>query len=149
VKISQGITADHKAEAVNWLAMAAQSGMPIAMQRMSGEISDYRQGVELDEGRWRAGDAMALRDLAVRYYRSYNSGEHPKNKTKFYAALYAYTQIARARFSNPQDRALGLYEQAEDELDAATREMLPYELTEAVTMAKEILCSNPNCCFEF
>lgn len=145
----QGIIPDHKTEALDWLAMAAQSGMPIAMMRMSDNISVYKRGVEFDEARWRAGDATALRDLAERYYRSYNSGEHPQNKTKFYAALYAYGQIARTRFSNPQDRSSGRYEHVENELNAATQEMLPYELAEAIAMAEETLRSNPNCCFEF
>lgn len=145
----QGITADHKAEALTWLAIAVQSGLPLAMMRMSENITDFKQGVELDEARWSAGDAMALRDLAGRYYYSYSSGMHLQNKTKFYAALYAFAQIARARFSTPQDLASNRYQYVEDELNAATQELLPHELTEAISMAEDILRSNPNCCFEF
>lgn len=145
----QGITADHKAEALNWLDVAVQSGMPLAMMRMSENVTDYKQGVELDKARWRAGDATALRDLAGRYYYGYNTGMHPQNKTKYYAALYAFARIARTRFSNPQDRASDRYQYVENELNAATQEMLPHELAEAVSMAEDILRSNPNCCFEF
>lgn len=141
----EGITLERKEKAIHWLTLAADAGHSYAKIQLSRATSDYAIGVSLDQTRWESGDALALKDLATRYYQSYQSGDNPENKVRFYAALYAHSQIAFAQFS--LDDFGDFREHVELELDIATQQLLPHELQEAKALADKILRDNQNCCF--
>lgn len=143
----QGITAEQKAESLDWLKMAADLGHSLAMIEYSRTLNDGNAAEEYLMNAWESGDAEALRFLAERYQASYDSGVTPESNVKAYAAYYAYTRILESGLTDHGSIANRWLSRNKQDLASMTEKMQAYEIEEAVKLAEEMIRENRKCCF--
>lgn len=140
----RGVTDEMKAEKTGWLKQASDVGYPLAMMNYSDVEKGYASAMDLETRRWQAGDSAAMLKLYELYQEKYISGEMPDNNIIAYAHLLVYRQISEKKWGPNSRRMEGLLPQFE----IATALMRPNELEAASALARDLIESNPNCCFK-
>lgn len=131
-----------------WLELAVANGNSLAMLEYGRALEDPVQAGRLFQQAWFLGNADALSFLADRYRESYENGVAPDDKVRWYAALYVFSRLLDAAHGGETGVAARWAQRNRAILDEATKDMLPHELDEAVELAKQMIRSNSNCCFE-
>ena len=141
------LTPEQKQETDHWLRMAADLGDSLAMLEY-GRLNEDKELREkyLTES-WKGGEADALRLLSEHYGQAYESGESPSNKVLAYTMFLAYERLLDAALEGHGPVARGWLHQNQDRLAEMTLRMHSYEISQATGMAKELIRSNPACCY--
>lgn len=138
-----GITDEQKSERNKWLKMSSDAGYPLAMMEYSAVKKDFESAMELEQTRWRSGDVDAMFKLYELYQQEYESGARPENKIIAYSHLLVFHRISEQKWAASSKNM----QHFKPKIDEAAARLQPYELEQATVMAKDMIRSNPNCCF--
>jgi hypothetical protein len=128
----------------NWLRIAADNGSAHAARRLGQEllVTDIDEAISYLEMAWLSGDLDALSELA---FISLNGRPESSNPVLAYAYWSLYNMISstlieaggRSLHAPASNEEASLYDSL----------LLPGQKAESIIIAKELLLSNPNCCF--
>ena len=131
-----------------WLELAAENGNSVAMVDLANQIEDVARSDSLHERSWRAGDSFGLLGMYKSRLRDFDSGEKPDGKVLAYATFIAYSILTEARYRQPESRiAAKAADKVKLDLENKMQELRPEEADRAMDMAREIISTNPNCCY--
>lgn len=148
-ELCKALTPAQKENPQMWMDLAVELGYSPAILERAQETQNTQEAIELSRMAWESGDAYGLYLLSSHYQKNYESGAVPTDNVRSYAALFAFTKITVAGMTGHGHGRISsrIVERYERTLDEATAELLPRELEEAISIAKAIITSNPNCCF--
>ena len=141
------LTPAQKQESDHWLRMAADLGDSLAMLEYARLSDDRELREEYLMKSWMAGEADALRLLSQHYGEAYESGESPSNKVLAYAMFLAYERLLDAALQDHGPISHSWLYRNQDRLAEMTIRMHSYEVSQAMRMAKDLIRSNPACCY--
>lgn len=144
------LDAEQKAEPGQWLQLAAEQRLSPAMIEYGNQIADPTEAMEWFKGAWDEGEVEGLMMMSKVYQFQYQSGQYPAHNINAYASLMAYAKLVEAGMGGADHGPIahGEVRRVQDMLDHATDSLKQHELTEAIALSKELINSNPNCCFE-
>ena len=130
-----------------WLERSANDGWPLAMIELGQQQEDQESARILYQAAWDAGSTQSLDLLSEIIRQSYENGVDPSANVEAFAMLRTYTIIETTLLKN-QGRIAGRQAaRLQAKLDEEQKLLLPQELEEALEMSKQMIRSNPNCCF--
>jgi hypothetical protein len=130
-----------------WLERSANDGWPLAMIELGQQQKDQESARNLYQAAWDAGSVQSLSLLSEIIKRSYESGEDPNANVEAFAVLLTYT-IIETTLLKDQGRIAGRHATSlKAKLEDEQKLLLPQERNEALEMSKQMIRSNPNCCF--
>ncbi|HNP66077.1 MAG TPA: hypothetical protein PKH39_19270 [Woeseiaceae bacterium] len=144
-----GVDLKHETETTDWLKVAAERRVPIAMIEYANQIADPQEAIAWFEGAWIEGDAEGLLYMSNVYFDNYYNGRNPGDNVNGYAALLTYTLLVDAGMGGSDHGAVAhrQVQRVKDQLEQAKESLRQYELDEAAVLASKLISSNPNCCF--
>lgn len=144
----EGITNEQKAEAAQWARVAADGGDYLGFQDWATELGWTQAGFDAWENVWERGYKAALTPLAMMYRKGIptSAGGQPD-----YVRAYAYSfvgfKLREAAYAGSASQAhRGRLVAMEDSLRHWSSYLTPQQTDEAVSLAKQILTENHNCC---
>lgn len=145
-----GLELQHESESTKWLKLAAEKRVPIAMIEYANQISDPNEAIDWFKGAWEEGESEGLMSMSNVYFANYNSGEKPEDNVKGFATLLAYTQLVETGMGGPDHGPVAhrQVQRIKNMLDEAKSTLKQYEIDEATALARKLIASNSNCCFE-
>jgi hypothetical protein len=142
----QGVTAEQKAEAEQWLQVAVETGDMQSVQEYAAGLGITREALEVWERLWqKQGFRSSLQPLAIIYSKGVE-GTQPD-----YVRAYAYLLIEQ-KLLELVDRESGVNDQRimlasmDDVLRHMGGYLNPQQTEAAAALAKQLLVENPNCC---
>ena len=130
-----------------WLERSANDGWPLAMIELGQQQEDQESARNLYQAAWDAGSAQSLSLLSEIMKRSYDNGEDPNANVEAFAVLHTYT-IIETTLLEDQGRIAGRHAaRLKAKLEDEQKQLLPRERDDALEMSKQMIRSNPNCCF--
>jgi hypothetical protein len=130
-----------------WLERSANDGWPLAMIELGQQQDDRESARNLYQAAWDTGSVQSLSLLSEIIMRSYESGENPNANVEAFAVLLTYT-IIETTLLKDQGRIAGRHAaRLKAKLEDEQKLLLPQERNEALEMSKQMIRSNPNCCF--
>ncbi len=130
-----------------WLERSAADGWPIAMIELGRQQEDAELAKRFYLEAWEAGSVESLELLAEIIKHSYESGVAPSANVEAFAVLHTYTIIESATLKDHGQVAGRIIASLMAKLESERRLLRPRELREAIEMSKQMIRSNPNCCF--
>lgn len=142
------VTDEQKGEAESWTELAAQGGHELARLRYAAQNTTSELGVELHLELWNDGYVEALSRLA-NYYRGVFEEEYvAPDRIKAFAYRYLAGQFELASLAHQFGVEIpASWRRASEE--GARRlgsSLSPFELEQAIELAKKMLRENENCC---
>lgn len=142
----QGITAEQKVQAGQWLQVAVEAGDLQAVQEYAAGLGDTAEALQMWETLWEEqGSRSSLQPLAIIYSRGVG-GVQPDH-----VRAYAYLLIEQKLLELVERESVGQSQRAMlAAMDQSLRHMggfLDPQQTQAATvLAQRLLAENPNCC---
>lgn len=127
-----------------WLILAANHGNAHAARQLAQElfVSDLGESIKYLEMAWLSGDLDALPELAFIYSKGGPDGTDPVQANVYWSLYVMITKQLQEAGGEL------LHAPPSEEITASYASQLrPYEIEQSIAMAKQILRSNPNCCF--
>ena len=143
----EGVEDDRIAEAEDWLQLAASLGHVESWHYLGGRSNDAASRSFL-ESAWLAGDIDAAYQLAAAYS---EYSDQPADHVRAYAYGYLYRALLEAEYQHHgllEERPITMrfLERADQWLDAEREQLQPWQIVEAIDMARGLLESNTACC---
>lgn len=130
-----------------WLTLAANNGNSHAARQLAQEyfVSDLGESIKYLEMAWLSGDLDALSELAFIHSKGRRGRPDETDPVQANAYWSLYVMITQ------QLQEAGgelMYVPPSEEITASYASQLrPHEVEQSIALAKQILRSNPNCCF--
>lgn len=138
-RFCRGITAAQKAEGFAWFQKSVALGDPIAVARSASTGSTTGEALRLHETAWRAGNLESAMHLG-RLHELGRPGERAPDPARSLAYYYVFAMIRAYGLGSTEGKTP---EWIESRLSAAG----PEARDTAITMAKQMIRDNPNCCY--
>lgn len=130
-----------------WLERSAADGWPVAMVELGQQQEAPESAKSYYQEAWEAGSVEGLELLAEIIKQSYESGEDPSANVEAFAVLHTYTIIESALLKDHGQVAGRFTAGLKANLEREQSLLRPRELRKAIEMSKQMIRSNPNCCF--
>lgn len=127
-----------------WLTLAANNGNSHAARQLAQEyfVSDLGESIKYLEMAWLSGDLDALSVLAFIHSKGRPDETDPVQANAYWSLYVMITQQLQEAGGEL------LYVPPSEEITASYASQLrPHEVEQSIALAKQILRSNPNCCF--
>ncbi len=140
----KGLNDEQIANGNQWLTLAANNGNSHAAHRLAQEYyaSDLGESIKYLEMAWLSGELDALSALAFIHSKGRPNETDPVQANAYWRLYVMITQQLQEAGGEL------LYVPQSEEITASYASQLrPHEVEQSIALAKQILRSNPNCCF--
>lgn len=144
----KGITDEQKGEANRFLIKAANAGHSLALTEYARSLGDSPAAIPVWNRAWLQGDIWALGGLSKHLREPSPVGGKAPEPVLAHAYLLLHVrliELVHGRETGPQPRMIVVLN---DVLKRSSLALNPNDHETAVAMAKTLLSSNTNCCFE-
>jgi hypothetical protein len=136
---------EHRGEAEQWKDFAVFGGSRAAESIVALELAQEGDSSALTN-MWRDGDPMALNSLSGFYKQQYESGADPAGLTKSFAYWLAFRELYYASRQAAGPDMKPFFGGIEITTNRGQENLLPAQIAEAESLAKDILRNRPTTC---